>query len=452
VPERITPPTSETPRSTPAGNPTLENLTLVTDQAYGSTDTNNSDYVPNSWGAQKDRIVRASSGDLFMTYISEGQGLTNRIWHLMHKAPNSNTWQEIDSGNAGTEPINIVLGADDSIHLFAWPGTQGKLEHIYSTDLGKTFKTKWLPGEWRTGNEQGYSGCGVNAEGDIAFIQTGDTQPGQFLWTYYNAQTRQWTFHQNTLDFRYTYAFLFPGNHNDLTIVAMRDVQRPKLGYSSSSGFNYIFNEIKYFYISNINNSAMQQIVVANTQPKNNTDSDITYLTDSYIDTAGRMHILYLDQYDGPHHAIIQNGKLIKNVRMGDISNGQKMRIVQDALGHFYIIAIDESGNYLNIYPGTASDTDGTQLGPVDRLNVSQLPGCSDYDFCHSPTFTVPRVGDPLSNTIYGVYGHYNQEIYFQINLRGNGSQKSQSDTSSFPLPINIIHIQTINAEEKRTL
>ncbi|GCE22784.1 hypothetical protein [Dictyobacter kobayashii] len=417
-----------TPKASQPGKPTLLKLEQVTDQAFGDGEQ----YVPNSWGAHKDRIIRTSKGDLFMTYISQGDDLNDRQWHLMHKAPNGD-WQEIQSGNAGTEPINIVLGKNDSIHLFAWPKTQGKLQHIYSNDNGKTFTSEWLQGNWRDDGEQGYSSVGVNDRGDIVVIQTGPDKPGIFNWTYFSATTNKWTFHHNTLDLRYTYAFLFPGYNNDLSIVATRDVQRHYLNLPQAQDGNpWIFSEVKYFHISDITPSqpSLDQLVIKELSPKNRNDTndrDLTYVTDSYIDTAGRLHVLYLNEYDGPHQAIIEDGKIVKDVLMPNVSFGQKVRITQDTQGHFYLIAMDEQGKSINIYPGSADDTDGTQLAPVVKIDISHFPGCSDYDFCHSPTFTVPRNGNELSDIIDGVYGNMNKEIYFRINLRGNDKGASQS-------------------------
>lgn len=403
--------------STP-GQPVLQRLELVTNQAFGQDEV----YVPNSWGVQKNRLVRTSTGDLFTVYISAGSDAQNRTWHLMHQAPGSTSWQELHSGNAGTEPINILLGLNNEIHLFAWPGTNLQLQHLYSTDLGKTFHSEVLPGQWAA--DQGYSSGGVNAKGDIVFYQTNADKPGTFLWTYYSPATQRWQFHITTTDLRYTYAFFFPGNNNDLTITAMRDVKRSLLGYPQpDDNFPWIFNEIKYFYIGDVNNPdvTLKQLVVTQAAPRNDTDHDITYLLDSYIDTIGRTHILYNNLYDPQdtlHHAIIQDGKLIKDVRL-TVSSGFKARITQDTLGHFYIITMDDSGNTINVYPGSSSDTDGTHLIQPTRLNIERYPGCSDYDFCHEPTFTVPRSGNALSDYIDGTYGNYTKEIYFRIALRG---------------------------------
>jgi hypothetical protein len=400
------------------GVPALEGLDMVTNQAFGQ----NNVYVPNGWGVQKNRIIRTASGDLFTVYTQAGSSDVNREWHLMHKAPGGN-WADIQSGNAGTEEINIVRGANDSIHLFAWPGTADKLQHIYSTNLGQTFTSEFLPGNWTndTGQpEQGYSGSGTNANGDIVFFQTGNDKPGVFNWIYYSAHTNTWKAQSTMLDIRYTYAFFFPSLNNSISIVAMRDAHRAELGYSTSSGFDYIFNALGYFYIPDINHPSLQKTDIVQVPPQNGTDYDVTYLTDTYIDTQERVHALYANLYDGAHEAILTNGQVIKDVKI-DISLPRKMRMTQDSLGHYYIISMDASGNFIDVYPGSASDTDGTQLMPPIRLNIAKFPGCSDDDFCNEPTFTVPRNGHTLSDHIDGVYGNFTQVIHFRINLRSNG-------------------------------
>ncbi|GER91771.1 hypothetical protein KDW_59330 [Dictyobacter vulcani] len=421
----VTPTETGTPTPIPTvtpvpltGTPVLTRLEQVTDQAFGQNDT----YVPNSWGVQKSRFVRTSTGDLFTVTIDAGQNLQNRQWHLLHRTTSA-TWEDLQHGNAGTEPINILRGPHDELHLFTWPGTNGTLVHLISTDLGKTFKSENVAGSWL--KDQGYSGSSIDAKGNIVIFQTAADKPGSFLWSFYCVTTHQWTFHQSDIDYRYTYAFFFPGQHNDMTIVGMRDVKRTELNFPSASGnFNYVFNAIKYFYIKDVSHPVLQEIKVAEVQPQNNNDIDVTYLTDSYVDSYNRVHILYNNLYDGPHHVVIAGGKIIKDVKQ-DITDGQKVRITQDTKGHFYLITMSEDGKTLNIYPGSDTDTDGTQLAPVVKLDISSLPGCSDDDFCHSPTFTVPRSGNPLSDTIDGVYGNFTKEIYFQINLHGNADTKN---------------------------
>lgn len=411
------------------GTPTLQRLELITNNAFG----NGQDYIPNSWGVQKSRIIRLSTGDLFTFYMSQGSDEQNREWHLMRRSP-TGSWHEVNHGNAGAEPINILRGLYDEIHLFTWPGADGQALHLVSTDMGKTFTSEVLQGQWYV--DQGYSGASINDKGDIVFFETAADKPGKFLWTYYNPDTKQWSFHSTQIDYRYTYAFFFPGDNGDLTITGMRDALREELNYTKASDgdFDYVFDTVKYFYIRDITHPALdQQTTIKHVTPQSTSDYDLTYITDSYIDTQGRTHVLYSNLYDGAHHAILENGQLIKDVKI-KVSAPNKMRITQDTQGHFYILSVDDKG-HLNVYPGTAEDTDGTQLEPAIHINISKYPGCSNDDFCHSPTFTVPRSGNALSNTIDGTYGNFQQEIYFRLQLRGSDNS-AQSANLVIVVPI----------------
>ncbi len=426
----------------------LGGLKQVTNQAVGDVDNN----IANSWGVHKNRIVRTSTGDIFTVYISLGSDHHNHTWHLMHRAPNDDTWQDVHTGNAGSEPVNILVGPHDTIHVLSWPHLQGQAEHTITTDLGKSFTTENIPGHWRA-QEQGYSGSGINAQGDMVFFQSGDDKPGQFLWSYYSHTTQQWQFHITTFDFRYTYAFFFPGNHNDLTMVGVRDIQREEAGYATSSNFNYIFDAIRYFYIGDVNkpDSTFSKLqVVQPTPPQNTDDSDVIFLTDSYIDTYGRTHVLYNNLYDGQktlHHVVIENGQIVKNVQL-NIDFGPRARIVQDTQGHFYIISMANSGNTINVYPGSSSDTDGTQLNDPVKLDISQFPGCTNYDMCHSPTLTLPRNGNAVSDTLDGTYGNFTKEISFRITLRSGTSFAPTQAPLALAGPQKVQ--STLLAEEKR--
>ncbi len=395
----------------------LQALDQVTDAAYG-TDGN---YVPNSWGVHKTRFVRTSTDDLFTFYIDAGSGPDahhHHVWHLMHKAPGSQ-WQEIQNGDGGQEPINILRGPHDEIHVLAWPATNGVLEDIETTDLGKTFTVTKVPGDWI--KDQGYAGATINTLGNIVVFQTGDDQPGMLYWAFYNAGAKSWKFHTSQLDtYRFTYNIAFLSDSNDLSLVGMRDVLREELGYPTADHFDYIFNRVSFFELGNVDTPQVKQTVIATVEPRNNNDADVAYVSDAYVDTKGRMHVLYSNQYEGVHHAILENGQVTKDVLLKAIPNlndpNNKARIIQDTQGHFYILNIGAHGSF-TIYPGAANDSDGTQFAPVITVDNSQFPGCLDADFCHSPTFTEPRSGNPLSDTLDGTYGNHQQEIYFRIQL-----------------------------------
>ena len=65
------------------------------------------------------------------------------------------------------------------------------------------------------------------------------------------------------------------------------------------------------------------------------------YGRDSYLDTQGRGHILYVDKIKGGgSHAILQNGQVIKDVPV-NVPDSFRDRIIQDSAGRFYIFGIN---------------------------------------------------------------------------------------------------------------
>ncbi len=185
-------------------------------------------------------------GDIFAAYVAAGNGGNDKHYVLMHRAPNGG-WTQITQGDGGYEPINILRGPHDEIHLFAWPSANGTLQHIESTDLGRTFTTTTIPGSWDS--SQGYTGSGADALGDMVVVQTDGYQPGHFFWAYYSHSTNQWQFHDSQIDYRYTYGYYIPGTNGDLTITGVRDVPSTVVGGSDPN--SYVFDIIKYFHTTN---------------------------------------------------------------------------------------------------------------------------------------------------------------------------------------------------------
>ena len=432
--------------------PALEALNNVTTNALGTEDSATAS-VPNGWGTHKSRIVRTSTGDLFTTYIDAGSGAFNRTWHLMHLAPGSTTWQDLHQDNAGEEPVNIILDPNDGIHVFFWPGTIGTLDEYTSTNLGQSGTTTQIPGNWNgsppNDTEQGYSGATVNSNGNMIVFQTGNDQPGILNWSFYDPTTNGWSFHTLQIDqFRFTYFYSFLGNNRDLQLVGMRDVHPNELNPSwPSSG--YTFNRISYFNIPDANAASPTVTETVAADESSSYTQDATYLTDAYLDTQGRMHVLYHDDtqegdaYMGRHHVIIQNGQ-VTNTEINFPSTALtphefQMRITQDTSGRFYITDTGfTAGNptitTLYVFPGTTSDTNGTQLGTPATFDISQFPSCYDADTCLEPTFTEPRDGNPLSDMLDGVYENVGSVNYFRIQLRAPSLTPTPTSTPS-PTP-----------------
>lgn len=402
--------------------PRIDRLETVATNVKGDGNT----YVPYAWGYHKTRIVRLSTDDVYIPYIT-----SDNKWHLMHRPP-SGGWTEVDSGDAGAEPVNIVRGPQDDVHVFGWPGKQGTLNDVYTADNGKTFQTKTIPG-FEQGT-QGYAGAGANSKGDFVVLNTENDTPYEFWWSYYSAQTKQWSsVHTDTPQYGYSYAFVFPGENNDLIFSAMRDVHWSTLGYQASGDFDYVLNEIRNFTYSDVTNPQMQTFQVKEEIPHGGSPNEMTYEEDAYIDMKGIMHIIYEDaNTGGMREALVSNGGVTKDVSIPS-SDIYKNRIIQDTTGKFYLITMSNAS--LIVTPAAAGDTDGTQFGSPVTLSLGNQPGCDDWDFCLNPTLTVPRSGNPVSDVVDGVYSNMGKLYYFRLLLRDTSSNSTPTNTPT-PTPV----------------
>jgi hypothetical protein len=375
------------------------------------------------WGQQKARIVRTSSDDIFLTYKTSATDFA-----VMHRGPGTSRWTQVYSGTAGYEPVNILEGANNSINVFFWPNDGTTLKWAHSADNGKTFQTDTIPGAFPGG--QGYSGAGANTQGVMIVFETGDYQPGEFAWAVYNPSTKRWQFAKTQIDYRYTYAFFLPGENGDLSITGSLDVPQTTIAGCGFASNVYIFTELKYYHIPDIFHPTPPGETLVKKAPCHNppitsNTVDITIDgSDSYLDTQGRIHVLYVEINNGliGHHAIIQNGQVIKDVLV-KVPDPFRDRIIQDTSGRFYILGMHEGSSRLSIQAGTARDTDGTQLAPPVSIDLG-----SQYPLTGWGTFRIasPRTGTALANYVDGHYQSGNSIIYFRIKLTDIPSKPSR--------------------------
>jgi hypothetical protein len=250
----------------------------------------------------------------------------------------------------------------------------------------------------------------------MVVVQTDGYQPGHFFWAYYSHSTNQWQFHDSQIDYRYTYGYYIPGTNGDLTITGVRDVPSTVAGGSDPN--SYVFDIIKYFHTTSVTNPNLSEVIVKQ-DSSGNAGGHIaitTWISDTYIDTQGRTHILYDDNGTG-YNAIIQNGAIVKDVPL-QVGDDYKVRMIQDTTGKFYLL--DLNGSSLDVYPASVGDTDGTQFDPAVSLSLEQYPSCPDGSSCQAPHLAVPRGGTPLADYVDGVYnsGQGEQWVYFRVNLR----------------------------------
>src|SRR5712692_171584 len=432
--------------------PYFERQELITDQCSTKPEG-------CGWSDNKSRIVRTSDDTVYAAYVSEGDGtFQGKIWHLMQRQANG-TWKEIGSGPAGSEPVSLLRAPDDSLYVVAFPQNDSlHVIHFTRTSSGFTSNDTLVPGFGTNPWDATYSGAGINTQGNIVITQTSWDKPnnrGQFArdiyWTYYNPTTNQWTNHDTPIDYSHRFLFVFAGKHNDLSFVGQRDEQRTVLGFSPNSKYGQhpcqswaLNNEVKYFHTDNVDTQPVSNLLIKEEYPQS-CEFLIQQVNDAYIDTQGRMHILYMDQQNGgDHHAIIHNGVLIKDVLL-PVQNIWYSRIIQDTTGRFYIITA--SDNTLIVYPGAADDTDGTQLDPAVNLTLARSTSCTNGGQCQNPFLAVPRGGTPLADYVDGIYnsGAGNEYVYFRLRLRGSGSR-------STPTPISLAQTPTSPPQSRPTL
>lgn len=390
----------------------LEREELITDQACTGDGC-------NGWSMNKSRIVRTSNGNIFAAYLAPGSGYSSREFRLMWRTPTG--WQQILSGNAGREPINLLLGPNDQLDLITWPDGFPQLIQSKQASGRLTFTTSPIPGDWIT-DDHPYAVAGISPNGTIYVLRTGRDIPGKYYWSYLTPDNH-WHFKMTTMDYRYTYPFILPTDSGDLTVVGTRDVLWSELGYTRPPGsFNYVYNAIKYFHFTNAASQPLSERLVKEEVPTEGYPMVEAIARDVYVDTQGRTHILYTlqgtdsqGQYIG-RHAIIQNGTVVSDTALA-VHFPDRARIIQDTTGRFYIFTA--AGNSLYLYPGSITDIDGTQLDPDIILPLHYSASC-DNGNCQSPHIAAPRGGTPLANYVDGVYnsGQGEQWVYFRLRLQ----------------------------------
>ena len=394
------------------------------------------------WSNNKPRIERTSDGTVYVVYVSDGSSgaFNEKIWHLMKRNSNG-SWQEIGNGAAGSEPSALLRGPDDALYVVAFP-QNARLDVTHFVKSGGSYSstTQTIPGFGTIPSDATYFGAGISSSGDIVIDQTSWNVPpdtGQFstaiYWTYYNHLTKQWSYHASPAGFRSGYLFALAGANQDVQFIGDRDDQRSKIP-GAPSGSWALINEVHAFQTAS-STSQLADLPVAREFPRSN-DFIIAQADDTYVDTRGRTHVLYMDiQNGGSRQALLQNGRIIQDSLVPN-PNYWWMRVVQDTTGKFYLITMN--GGYLTVYPAAPGDTDGTHFAPGVNIPL-RIP----YSDCQAPHLAVPRGGTPLSDTIDGFYesGSCETLVYFRLQLNGGAPGISTPTSpvqtaSSVPTPV----------------
>jgi hypothetical protein len=117
--------------------PTLAPVKLTVERVEVAATNVSDGGVTDYWGQQKARIIRTSTDDLFFTYKTSATDFA-----VMHRGPGTSKWTQVYRGTAGVEPVNILEGAHDSIHVFFWPHDGTTLQWAHLLIMGRPFKQR----------------------------------------------------------------------------------------------------------------------------------------------------------------------------------------------------------------------------------------------------------------------------------------------------------------------
>ncbi|MFC1574366.1 FlgD immunoglobulin-like domain containing protein, partial [Candidatus Latescibacterota bacterium] len=387
------------------GEPWLETISLVTDEAAGNQG--------NSWGGHQCRIVRTVDG-VFSVYMSGGENDVQKIWRLAWL--DGDQWRVIAEDMGGNSPVHLLASPDGIINVIGWPETGTVMWSGKMNDGFITLEKKNISGLPKTSVI--YYAAGISENGDICVTNSGGNESqGQFRWSFYQKDTDKWTFHYTRNDYRYCYSYIFPLPGGKLSIVSNRDEPWSRLGYESPDGaFGYVFNAIRYWHTDDIKDQPLEEYGYIVEEPTEEHLSVQCYMGyhNAYLDTKGRMHIVY--HVAGPstegrrvlkHTVYSPEGTQLYNGDLPEVAGGY-CDIFEDDRGQFYLL----SSTGL-LFP---AGTDGISYGSPVELDF----GDNNVEYA-GLTLATPRSGTPLGDVIDGVYSTKSGTgvVYFRINLYG---------------------------------
>lgn len=395
-------------RSARAPAPALVQEDLVTSEASSVPHT-------NGWGAHGDRLVRASDGDLYTTYVVAGTDSEHFRWVLAKRSAGGTTWDTVATGaiaRAG-DPPNVLLGPSGTVFVISispWDSSAAGAPEVWDS---RSDMTTPIPGRWLTGaamREAGalYPSASIDGRGDIYFWEDvpcpywsngngaattcrSTNAPGTYYWAYRTARDGRWHQEWWRNDYRQTYNFLLPGALGDLTVVGTRDIlQAPKEApYKCPNESGYCFDQTLLARWTNLDRPASSTIVArAALDAPGYSGDHRAEADDAYVDTAGRTHVLVSvvdasthGEYEG-HQLVIDERGDVSDVAFGAVPFPNLARIVQDASGRFWIYSVGpgSDGHHCEVYIAPATSGDGTQLGPATTIPFQGPWDCSSED------------------------------------------------------------------------
>lgn len=383
-------------------SPRVTTLEIVTDNAVPGD-------AGNCWGGHQCRIVRTQDG-VFTAYTVAGEGYKSKEWRLAQRRDGS--WPVLANGVAGREPVNLLASPDGTLHVIGWPRGEGTIWSGKPKDGKMDMQASPVPGVIR--GDWPYGSAGIDREGNLCVLSSKGGKPAAFRWAFYRAKPGTWTTGTTPIDYRYCYTYVIPHSNGGLAIVSTRDVTWDMLGYQKPEGvtFDYVFNAFRYWDTSDVATAPQEKAFV-----EEKPTAEVRYVhcnaqSDAYLDTSGRMHVLYRVQgpstggQDERRHAVFAaDGKMLHEETLPKEA-GVFCRIFQDDRKNFWIL-----GSAGLIYP---LGPDGLTVGQPTKLDLQ------GHEVEYSGfALSVPRTGTLPGNFIDVVFpsGKGTQWIYCRILL-----------------------------------
>ncbi|MDP2655405.1 MAG: hypothetical protein Q8P17_02535, partial [bacterium] len=382
--------------------------------------TNNAAAV-NPKGGNQTSIVHTQDG-VFTTYIVEGSSDIDHKWRLATRQSDG-TWTVIAQGDTGIFVANLLASPDGTLHVIGWPNGIGTMWSGKPKD-GKLVMTSTIIPNVVQGDYP-YPAAGIDANGNLCVVSVVPNQPDPFIkgkfaeaefrWAFYIPSKSQWVTQTNELDYRYTYAYVFPGPDGQLSLVATRDVQWSLLGYAQPPGtFDFVFNAIRYWRTNDVSSETIRVLSFAEEIPTDKYPDSWLKLHEAYLDTKERMHIIYSragattgGREQVRHRIVSTSGTTLFDEELPKES-GKFSRIFQDSQERFYLL--DSLGL---LYP---MDQEGQSLGDPMKLDLE------GHEVIHAGYgLSVPRTGTPLSDIMdVGFPSDGGKSwFYFQLDFSG---------------------------------
>jgi hypothetical protein len=263
-----------------------------------------------------------------------------------------------------------------------------------------------------------YGSAGIDERGRLCVLSSEGEKPGAFRWSIRDPESGAWTPGAAELDYRHCYTYVFPDSGGGLALVSTRDVRWESLGYTQPfRQFDYVRNGFGYWHTPDAAGTPLRKITAGEEKPtRRHPVVSCTAQGDAYLDTKGRMHIVYRragpstggEEEEVRYAVVSPAGAALADVKV-PWSAGIYCRVFQDERGRFYLLGSDGV-----IFSG---GTEAVSFKTKTKLKL-RWHQVEDAGF----GISAPRTGTPRANVIDVVYpsGGGTKWIYARILLHGD--------------------------------